>query len=199
MEVPMLRKLRSQLSYANVAATLALLIAVGGGSAYAASQIRSRDIGRHAVTASKLAFNAVTASKVRNSALSGKDLRNESVTTSDVDNGTLRAQDFAPGQLPPGPKGDKGDPATSIFGVVSAGGVLGSGKGVTAVSSGTGSTYTVTINQDVSKCAVVATVASTDGGLVSWAPGGTVQQIVFKTRNLAGGPTDLPFSFAVYC
>ena len=195
----MLRKLRSQLSYANVASTLALLIAVGGGSAYAASQIRSRDIARHAVTASKLAFDAVTASKVRNSALSGKDLRNESVTTSDIDNGTLRAQDFAPGQLPPGPKGDKGDPATSIFGVVSAAGVLSSGKGVTAVSSSGAATYTVAINQDVSKCAVVATVASTDGGAVSWAPGDTAQQIAFKTRSLAGAATELPFSFAVYC
>ena len=47
----MLRKLRSQLSYANVAATLALVLAVGGGSAYAAAKIRASDIGYHAVTA----------------------------------------------------------------------------------------------------------------------------------------------------
>jgi len=199
MEVMMLRKLRSHLSYANVASTVALLLAVGGGSAYAASQIRTRNIGYHAVTASKIAFNAVTASKVKNSSLTGRDLRNESVTTSDVDNGTLRAQDFAAGQLPPGPKGDKGDPATSIFGVVSATGTLTGGKGVAAVSASAGATYAVTLNQEVSKCAVVATVASTNGGVVSWTPGGTAQQITLKTHNLADATAELPFSFAVYC
>lgn len=198
----MLRKLRSQLSYANVAATLALVIAVGGGSAYAAAKIGKADLAYHAVGASKVDFNAITASKVRNSALSGKDLRDNSVTTTDVRNGTLRQEDFAASQLPKGDKGEKGDPAAAIFGTVSAAGALGNGKGVTAVSAGDPGVYTVTFSQDVSKCAFVGTVATSgadDGGTVTAAPGTTAQQATFRTRDTAGTAAQRPFQFAVYC
>jgi hypothetical protein len=65
--------LRSHLTYANVAATLALLIAVGTGSAYAANQIFSSDI----------ADNQVFSVDVRNDSLpggglTGADIRNHS-------------------------------------------------------------------------------------------------------------------------
>lgn len=197
----MLRKLRSQLSYANVAATLALVLAVGGSSAYAVSKIRTRHIGYHAVTAAKLNYNAVTAGKVRNSSLSGYDVRDNSLKTQDVRNGSLKSEDFAAGQLPKGDKGDKGDPATSIFGTVSSAGVLTNGKGVTAVSASApaDASYTVTFSQDVSKCAVVGTVASNDGGVLTAAPSGTPQQVTFRTRNPVGAAAQQPFSFAVHC
>jgi hypothetical protein len=198
----MLRKLRSQLSYANVAATIALVLAVGGSTAYAAAIIGTSDIRYHAVTGSKVDFNAITASKVRNSSLSGKDLRDGSLTTADVRDGSLRSQDFAAGQVPKGEKGDKGDPATSIFGTVSAAGALVNGKGVTAVSPGEPGVYSVTFGQDVSKCAFVGTVATAgadDGGTVTAAPGGTPQQATFRTRDTAGAAAQRPFQFAVYC
>jgi hypothetical protein len=195
----MLRKLRSQLSYANVAATLALVIAVGGGTAYAAKQIRSKQIAYHAVKAPKVAFNAITTSKVRNGSLSGRDLREGSVTSSDVRNGTLRSDDFAAGQLPQGPKGDPGAPAAELHGTVTADGVLANGKSVTAVSAGGDGTYTITFDRDVSSCAVVATIASVDdAGSVSGAAVGA-QQATFRTRNLAGAGVPRPFSFAVFC
>jgi hypothetical protein len=65
--------LRSHLTYANVVATLALLIAVGSGSAYAANQIFSSDI----------ADNQVFSVDVRNDSLpggglTGADIRNHS-------------------------------------------------------------------------------------------------------------------------
>jgi len=47
---------------------------------------------------------------VRNNTLTGRDVKR--LTTRDVANGRLLAEDFAPGQLPAGPKGDKGDPGT---------------------------------------------------------------------------------------
>ena len=191
-----------KLSYANVTATLALVLAVGGGSAYAAAQIGRDDIAYHAVSGSKIAFNAVTGSKVRNSALTGRDLRDSTITTSDVRNGSLRADDFAAGQAPKGEKGDKGDPATSIFGTVSAAGTLGNGKGVTAVAAGDTGVYSVNFSQDVSKCAFVATVATSgadDGGIVTAAAGPTAQQATFRTRDLNGTAAQRPFQFAVYC
>ena len=197
----MLRRLRSQLSYANVAATLALVLAVGGGSAYAAARIGSSQIGYHAVTGSKINYNAVTASKVKNSSLSGRDLRDSSVTTEDVRNGTLRSEDFGAGQLPQGPKGDPGAAATELHGTLSATGELANGEGATAASA-TGATYTVTFNQDVSKCAIVGTVATigdADGGTVTGAQAGSPQQVTFRTRDAAGVAAQRPFHFAVFC
>lgn len=193
----MLRRLRPRLSYANVAATLALVLAVGGSSAYAVSKIRTRHLGYHAVTASKLNYNAVTAGKVRNGSLSSADVRNNSLRTEDVRNGSLKSEDFAAGQLPKGDKGDKGDPATSIFGTVNAAGALTNGRGVTAVSAA-GATYTVTFNQDVSRCAFVGTVSDLDSGWVTAAASGT-SQALFRTRNGAGAAAQQPFGFAVYC
>jgi hypothetical protein len=54
----MLRRVWSHMSYANVMATVALFIAVGG-SAYAALQINGSQIVDHSISASKLARDAV--------------------------------------------------------------------------------------------------------------------------------------------
>ena len=192
----MLRRLRARMTYANVVSTIALLLAVGGGTAYAATKIGTGNIRYHAVTGSKVATNAITASKVKNSALSGSDIRDNSLRGADIRNGSLEAVDFAAGQLP---KGDKGDPATSIFGVVSAAGTLAGGKNVTAVSSTDSGAYTVSIAQDVSKCAAVATLQGGAAGTVTAAPtAGNVAQFTFQTRS---GQTDerRAFQFAIYC
>jgi hypothetical protein len=69
----MFTRLRSHLSYANVTATLALFVALGGSS-YAALKITGRD--------------------VRNNSLTGRDIR--SLTTKDVTDGSLRARDLDP-------------------------------------------------------------------------------------------------------
>ena len=60
---------RPKLTYANVVSTLALTIAVGGGSAYAAATIATSDIQSGAITNSKLANSAVTGAKVKNGSL----------------------------------------------------------------------------------------------------------------------------------
>jgi hypothetical protein len=198
MEVSMLRKLRPRITYANVVSTIALALAIGGGTAYAATRIGTSNIRYHAVTGSKVATNAVTASKVKNSALSGYDIRDNSITSADIRAGTLLATDFAANQLP---KGDKGDPATSIFGVVSSGGGLTNFKNVAGISgSGTpGTGYTVTINQDVSKCATVATLGTGGAGSVTAEPtAGNAQQVTFHTYE-NGTETPRAFQFAVYC
>ena len=73
--------------YANVTATMALVVALGG-SAYAANTIRSSDIKNGEVKRVDLANNAVTSGKVRN--------------------GTLLRKDFKSGQIPAGPRGATG-------------------------------------------------------------------------------------------
>jgi hypothetical protein len=65
-------------SYANVLATAALFVALGGSS-YAAVEITGKD--------------------VRDGSLTGADIRNNSLTSADIKNGSLLAADFKPGQL----------------------------------------------------------------------------------------------------
>jgi hypothetical protein len=110
-------RLKRQLNYANLVATLALFLALGGTS-YAAIK--------------------VTGKNVTDSSLTGKDVRDGSLTSKDLKRGTIppiTPRDTAPGQSgvpgatgpagatgpqgepgatgPQGPKGDKGDPGAA--------------------------------------------------------------------------------------
>jgi len=74
-------------SYANVVSTLALLVALGGTSAFAASKLGPRSVGESqlrpgAVTAQKLRKGAVTAPKIKPAAIKQGKLANGSVTAS---------------------------------------------------------------------------------------------------------------------
>jgi hypothetical protein len=67
------------LSYANVAATIALVLAIGGGTVYAATHlgknsVKSKNIAKGAVKGSDLAKNAVTGSKVKDGSIEAGDL-----------------------------------------------------------------------------------------------------------------------------
>ena len=91
----MFSKIRQRLSYANVMATMALFVALGGTS-YAAVQLSKGEVKR-------------------------KHLAKNSVVSKKVKNGSLKATDFKPGELvagapgpigpagPAGPQGPKGD------------------------------------------------------------------------------------------
>jgi hypothetical protein len=83
----MLRSIRSRVTYANVVATMALFVAIGGTS-YAALKITGR--------------------QVVDSSLSGRDIKNNSLTGADIANRSLQARDFKAGQLPAGPQGPPG-------------------------------------------------------------------------------------------
>jgi hypothetical protein len=60
---------RPQLTYANVVATLALFIAIGGGSAYAVSKIDGSDIRKRSLTGTQFKSNSVGGRVVRESSL----------------------------------------------------------------------------------------------------------------------------------
>jgi hypothetical protein len=103
-----MRRIRGSLSYANVMATVAVFLALGGG-AYAAL---------------KLPRNSVGTTQIKNNA----------VVSSKVKNGSLLSKDFRAGQLPQGPKGDtgakgetgaKGDPGSVFLPKVTAAGSSG--------------------------------------------------------------------------
>jgi hypothetical protein len=120
------RKLRAHLSYANVMATIAVFVALGGTS-YAALR----------VTGANVPKDALTGADIKN--LTGKDIRNGTVrsadvkglTSADVADGKLRAKDFAPGQLPQGEPGT----ALAFARVVNDGTVdAGRSKGIAAAN-----------------------------------------------------------------
>jgi hypothetical protein len=78
-----MKRLREKLSYANVMASVAVFLVLGGG-AYAAAQLKKNSVGT-------------------------AQLKNGAVTAAKVKNGSLLASNFAAGQIPAGPQGPKGE------------------------------------------------------------------------------------------
>jgi hypothetical protein len=91
-----LSTLRSKLSYANVMATVAVFVALGGTSVAAISltrnSVRSKHIAKGQVKRSDIGLNAVNSRKVANH--------------------SLRLVDFRAGQIPGGPPGAPGAPGS---------------------------------------------------------------------------------------
>ena len=82
-----MRRIRERITYANVVATLALFVALGGTS-YAVKQLGSGDI--------------------RDNSIRSRDVHDGSLRTQDVHNGGLLAKDFKRGQVPRGRAGPRG-------------------------------------------------------------------------------------------
>ena len=111
----MLARLRPRFTFANVCSFLALLIALGTGSAYAANtvfstdivdgEVKTADLDNNAVTGAKiragvvgttdLAADAVDGSKVLDASIAHADLSNDSVNSANVVNESLTASDLA--------------------------------------------------------------------------------------------------------
>ena len=87
-------RIGTQLSYANVTASVALFIALGGTS-YAAATLTK---------------DSVKTEQIKNGAIKTADIADDAVTSEKVKDKTLLTKDFKAGQLPAGEKGDKGDP-----------------------------------------------------------------------------------------
>jgi hypothetical protein len=77
------RLLRPRLTYANVTATLALFLALGGG-AYAATALPARSVGSR-----ELKKDAVTRVKIKRNAVDGSKLLDGSITGTDIKESTL--------------------------------------------------------------------------------------------------------------
>lgn len=116
------RKLRRP-TYAEVVATLALFIALGGAS-YAAVQIPKNSVGTK-----ELKKKAVGTKQLKKAAVGTKQLKKNAVTSASVKDGSLLARDFKAGQLPRGATGPRGpagaDGATGSQGLPGADGTTG--------------------------------------------------------------------------
>lgn len=79
----------------NVVAYLALFVALGTGTAFAADKITSKDIARNAVKAKHIKDGQVRGPELATNAVTGAKVADNSLTGADVDESTL--------QLPPAP------------------------------------------------------------------------------------------------
>jgi hypothetical protein len=89
----MLRAVLRRLTYANVIATLALFLALGGGAVWAAKNHGAGKVGTgklkpNAVTAGKIKANAVTQAKIRENAVTTAKIREGAVTFGKLAAGT---------------------------------------------------------------------------------------------------------------
>jgi hypothetical protein len=88
----MLRAVLRRLTYANVIATLALFLALGGGAVWAANKqaakVGTGKLKPNAVTAGKIKANAVTTSKIRENAVTAVKIREGAVSFGKLAAGT---------------------------------------------------------------------------------------------------------------
>jgi hypothetical protein len=82
-------RVRRKLTFANVCSLLALLIALGTGSAYAANTIFSSDIADGEVKTADLAINSVRSTKIATGQVQSTDVKDGSLTGDDVDESKL--------------------------------------------------------------------------------------------------------------
>ena len=104
--------MRPRLTYANVVATIALFIALGGAS-YAALKLP-----RNSVGARQLKKNAVTGAKIKKSVVTGAKVKDQSLTGQDIDLatvGTVPSAQTANSIVPPEPVHLVGNPGEPGF------------------------------------------------------------------------------------
>jgi hypothetical protein len=176
--------MRRHLTYANVIATLALFLALGGAS-YAAI---------------KLPANSVGSRQIKDGAVSSADIKNHSIKSGDFKGG-----------LPSGPRGPQGQrgPAAAKYWARIKGGdspsVLSSSGGVT-VTRPAGGNASVTFPEDVSDCAVGLTIAGSAAGRdirrTSASSGKTIVVNTWIWTNVTTGAVETTtdaFDIAVFC
>jgi hypothetical protein len=188
-------RIKQRLSYANVTATLALFVALGGTSWAALS------LPRNSVGSAQIRTGAVGTSELRRSAVRSTDIKDRTIRLADVGLAARAALNGAKGD--PGAPGPQGASATPYFAVVNSAGQFVRGNattgGHTAIGSGT---YTVGFARSMNGCAFTATLGTPDATPVS--PGRITvhqqgDQIRVQTFDAAGAPADLPFHVIVAC
>jgi hypothetical protein len=101
-----MKALRARITYANITATLALLLAIGTGSAYAAGQLAPKSVGAKqlrpgAVTAQKLRKHAVTGPKIEAGVVNQGKIAAGAVVTSKLANEVVTSPKLADGAVTP--------------------------------------------------------------------------------------------------
>jgi hypothetical protein len=187
----MTRRLRDRLSYANVTATLALFVALGGTS-YALA------IPRNSVGSAQLRPNSVGSSEIRRRAVKSSDLDDRTIRLRDI---SLSTRDALQGQTgPPGP------PGPTLFETIDSAGGSVRGNATSFAPAGFGATL-VGFSRSVANCVATATLTSTPGGPHPVPPPnahvtvepGAGGRVLVKTWTATGAAEQYPFNLVVAC
>ncbi len=195
--------LRRHLSYANVTASLALFLALGGVG-YAAATLPKNSVG-----SSQLKKNAVTSTKIKSGAVTGAKVKDGSLTAKDF--GTLPAGQQGPKgdtgpQGPQGLKGDPGpagDPKRSFARVKYTAGtpaIIAQSGGITVLDEPFPGAVRFKFPQSMDACAVTAT--SYTGGtnaIVRRSSIGIGDEVVVVIFNDAGTDVEVDFDMIAQC
>ena len=193
-------------TYANVASTLALLVALGGGGAAMAAVVAKNSVG-----SPQIKNQSIRAIDIKNDAVRGPKVRNDSLKGADVDESSL-------GQVPDALNADVATTAvTSGFAdvagrannvlrvtVSAAGVVTASSGGITATRVNTG-VYNVVFDRLVDTCSYVGSIGRVGNGAeavgflrfagLNANPSG----VFVQTSQLNGALADRGFSLAAIC
>lgn len=215
------RRLPSAFSYANVMATLAVFVALGG-TGYAAvilprDSVGSRELKADSVGTSELRTSGVTSRDVRDGTIALRDLSDSAVSSLSGERGPVGPQgqpgpkgdSGAPGPTgsvgPPGPAGAQGLPGESVadeWAVINAARARVAGTATSTTSGGVGEVL-VGFSRSVTDCAAVATLAKVGvfpdppAGRVTVAP--AADGVLVRTYNSSGTPDTIGFHLIVVC
>ena len=187
-----MRALTDRLTYANVVATFALFIALGGTS-FAVTQLA-----RNSVGTKQIKKGGVASSDIRRGAVTSRGIRNGAVETRDLDADTREALR--------GETGPAGPPGPTYRAVVNSGGGQVRGNATAVDHQGGSARYAIAFDRDVSGCAATASLSDAQNGpTLETPPPGRVTvgvegtRVLVRTYNAEGAAQDLPFSVIVAC
>jgi hypothetical protein len=165
-------RLVSRLTYANITSTLALVLALGVGTSYAADKA--------------LPKNSVGSAQIQTSAVKSVDIKNGGVTSLDVKDGALKTADLSAGALAE-------LRAPRAYGVITSTGSLvpARSRNVSTFRVGVGDFCVIPVSGsgiDPTRTTIIATADYSDGS------GGDHTVQVFQATQ-AAQPTDCPGGF----
>lgn len=191
-----LRKFRP--SPALVVASIGLLVALGGTSIAAISNVPLLSVGTP-----QLKGNAVVSSKVKNRSLLAVDFKQGQLPRGP--RGAAGAPGPAGAAGPAGPSGPAGAAATALWASVDQNGTLVRNRGAASAQRNAVGTYQVVFNQDVTGCIYQATPGGPTTGLssahitVSQLPAVSAGVRVATFNPTVTAAQDSSFFLAVFC
>lgn len=185
-----MKRLRAQLTYANVMVSILAVVILGSGTAYAAAQLEKESVGTN-----QLKKGAVTPSKL--SKASKKKLTGPA--------GPKGATGATGATGPQGVKGETGAPATRLWAYVTSGGTLLRSSGAVSAERTAAGFVHVNWNRDVTGCIAIA-VTGLDNFLAPPPGYATTDRnpsepntTFIQTYNKEGVSTALDTQVAVFC